>query len=114
MDSNWIHDPSGQNSGTAPEQILDVNLCRRFLLTPDEFGPETGSIGIFLKLSFHPYKEHPNPTHLGVRFSTACSWSPKLKRSRTGLGFHLDPDVLAGPPRLQGLSHALACPLLHS
>jgi hypothetical protein len=51
---------------------------------------------------------------MGVRFSTGCYWSPKLKRSRTGLGFHLDLDVLAGPPHLQGLSHALAGPLLHS
>jgi hypothetical protein len=62
MDSNWIHGPSGQNSGAAPKTVLDVNLCRRFLSTTDEFGSETGSIGRFLKLSFHPYKEHPNPT----------------------------------------------------
>jgi hypothetical protein len=62
MNSNWIHDPSGQNSGVALEQILDVNLCRRFPSTPDEFGPETSSIGKSLKLSFYPYKEHPNPT----------------------------------------------------
>jgi hypothetical protein len=62
MDSNWIHDPSGQNSGAAPEQILDVNLCKRFPSTPDEFGHETSSIGSFLKLSFYPYKEHPNLT----------------------------------------------------
>jgi hypothetical protein len=26
---------------------------------------------------------------LGVRFTTGCSWSPKLKRSRIGLGLHL-------------------------
>jgi hypothetical protein len=24
MDSNWIHDPSGQNSGAAPKMVLEI------------------------------------------------------------------------------------------
>jgi hypothetical protein len=24
MDSNWIHDPSGQNSGAAPKMVLKI------------------------------------------------------------------------------------------
>jgi hypothetical protein len=24
MDSNWIHDPSGQNSGAAPKTVLEI------------------------------------------------------------------------------------------
>jgi hypothetical protein len=78
MDSNWIHDPSGQNSGAATEQILDVNLCRRFPSTPDEFGHETGSIESFLKLSFHPYKEHPNLT-------LYATWASILVRAVPGV-----------------------------
>jgi hypothetical protein len=77
MDSNWIHDPLGQNSGAAPEQMLDVNLCRRFPSTLDEFGPETSSIGSLLKLSFHPYKEHPNPT-------LYATWTSVLVRAVPG------------------------------
>ena len=46
----------------APGQKLDINFLGRFLSTPDEFGPETGSIGSILKLSFHPYQVRPNPT----------------------------------------------------
>ena len=46
----------------APGQILDVNLFGRIPSTPDDFGPETSAIGSVLKLSFHPYKERPNPT----------------------------------------------------
>jgi hypothetical protein len=26
MDSNWIHGPSGQNSGAAPKMILKISI----------------------------------------------------------------------------------------
>jgi hypothetical protein len=26
MDSNWIHGPSGQNSGAAPKMILEIGI----------------------------------------------------------------------------------------
>ena len=67
---------------------------------------------IFPSISSAPKSD--SVCNLGVRFSVGCSWSPKLKRSRIGLGLHIDPDVLAGPPHLQGLLHAHAGPLLCS
>ena len=51
-----------QTGDAAPWQILDVHLFRRFLLTPNQFGPEASAIGSSFKLSFHPYKEHPKQT----------------------------------------------------
>ena len=51
-----------KNSDAAPGQILDVNFLGLFLLTPDEFGPETSAIGSVLELSFPPYKVCPNPS----------------------------------------------------
>jgi hypothetical protein len=76
MGPDMIHGP--KDDVAAPEQILDVNLCRRFPSTPDEFGPETGYIGSFLQLSFHPYKEHPNPT-------LYATWASVLVRAVTGV-----------------------------
>jgi hypothetical protein len=26
MDSNWIHDPSGQNSGAAPKMVQEISI----------------------------------------------------------------------------------------
>jgi hypothetical protein len=26
MDSNWIHGPSGQNSGTTPKMVLEIDI----------------------------------------------------------------------------------------
>jgi hypothetical protein len=26
MDSNWIHGPSGQNSGAAPKTVLEISI----------------------------------------------------------------------------------------
>jgi hypothetical protein len=26
MDSNWIHGPSGQNSGAAPKTVLEIGI----------------------------------------------------------------------------------------
>jgi hypothetical protein len=30
-------------------------------MTPDEFGPQTKTIGKVFSLAFHTYQEHPNP-----------------------------------------------------
>ena len=51
-----------KSSDAAPRQILDVNFLGRFPSTPNEFGPETGTIGSVLELSFQPYKVRPNPS----------------------------------------------------
>ena len=45
-----------KRGGAAPFQILDVNLFRELLLTPNIDGPEYGGVGKVMKLSFHPYK----------------------------------------------------------
>ena len=69
-----------------PGKILDVNLFGRFLSTPDEFGPETSSIGSSLKLSFHPYKENPKRT-------LYASWALILVRAAPGLRYELELDL---------------------
>jgi hypothetical protein len=33
MDSNWIHDPTGQNGGAAPKMILEIGT---FLIISDD------------------------------------------------------------------------------
>jgi hypothetical protein len=33
MDSNWIHGPSGQNSGAAPKMILEIDTI--LMITDD-------------------------------------------------------------------------------
>ena len=37
-------------------QKLDVNFLGRFLSASDKFGPETGTIGSIMTLSFYPYE----------------------------------------------------------
>jgi hypothetical protein len=34
MDSNWIHDPSGQNSGVAPKMVPEIGIV---LMIADDF-----------------------------------------------------------------------------
>jgi hypothetical protein len=55
-----IHGPKAKNNGTAPRQILDIQLFHRFPLIPDEFGHGTSSIGTFISLYFQGVQEHPN------------------------------------------------------
>ena len=45
-----------KRGGTAPFQILDVELFRELLLTPNSYRPESGGFGNIMKLSFQPYK----------------------------------------------------------
>jgi hypothetical protein len=33
MDSNWIHGPSGQNSGAAPKMVLKISIV--LMITDD-------------------------------------------------------------------------------
>ena len=58
-----------KSSDAAPRQILDVNFLGRFPSTPNEFGPETGTIGRVLELYFQPYKVRPNP----ILYATVAS-----------------------------------------
>ena len=58
-----IHGPLAQKrccwpkrGGAAPFQILDVDLFHEFPLIPNSYGPESGGVGKFMKLSFQPYK----------------------------------------------------------
>ena len=62
MGSNMIQGPKTERRRRSAGSDSGHQLFGRFLSTPDEFGLETGSIGSVLKLSFHPYKERPNPT----------------------------------------------------
>jgi hypothetical protein len=50
----------GQYGVAALKQFLDSDLFHRFLMTPVEYGGETGGIGKVLSLSFHPYRERQN------------------------------------------------------
>ena len=76
-----------KNSDAAPGQILDVNFLGRFLLTPDEFEPETSSIGSVLELSFPPYKVRPNP-------SPYVTVAPVLVQTAPGLRNGLEVDLV--------------------
>ena len=60
--ATWPDTVHGTTAQKTPWKLLDVTLFHRYLLTPNEFGPETGAIGSSLKLYFHPYKEHPKMT----------------------------------------------------
>jgi hypothetical protein len=37
MDSNWIHDPSGQNSGMTPKTVLEIGIVL-MILDDSDFG----------------------------------------------------------------------------
>ena len=52
-----IHGPLAQTRWrNTPFQILDVELFRKFLLTPNSYGPESGCVRKVMKLYFQPYK----------------------------------------------------------
>jgi hypothetical protein len=67
-----------QTGDAAPWQVLDVNLFRRFPLTPDEFWHETSAIVSFMKLCFQPNIERPKPT-------LYATWASVLLRTAPGL-----------------------------
>ena len=54
-------------------------MFRRFLSTPNEFGPQTNAIGSSMKLSFHPYKEHPKRTPCAAWASILVRAAPRLR-----------------------------------
>jgi hypothetical protein len=59
MESNWIHGPSGHNSGAAPKTVLEIGSI---LMIADDLilvGHETGAIGKVISLSFCAYVERP-------------------------------------------------------
>ena len=64
-----------------------VNFPGQFQSTPNEFGPETGSIGSALKLYFQPYKVHPNLTPY-------ATWASVLVRAIPGVRNGLEVDVV--------------------
>jgi hypothetical protein len=75
-----------QTGDAAVWQILDINFFRRFLLTLNEFGPETSAIGSYMKFSFHPYKERPKWTLYATGASFLVRAAPEL---RAGLELEL-------------------------
>jgi hypothetical protein len=71
-------------------------------LTPNEFGPRTGAIGSSLKLSFHPYKEHPKrSSYVTWALMAALGLRDELELD---LGLHLGDSnwISFGPPSLFG------------
>jgi hypothetical protein len=64
--------------GAAWQQNLDVNLFRRFPSTPNEFGPETNSIGRSIQFWFHPYNERPKRTPYATGVSISACATPEL------------------------------------
>ena len=62
LDSDSIQGPMGQYGDATLEQILDVDLFRRFPMTPVESGGETGGIGKIFSLTLHPNKQRQNPS----------------------------------------------------
>ena len=76
-----------KNCDAAPGQILDVNFLKQFPSTPEEFGPETSTIGSILKLSFQPYKVRPNPSPYATVVPVLVQTAPGL---RNGLEVDID------------------------
>ena len=75
-----------KNNEAAPGQILDVKFLGQFLSTPNEFRPETSTIGSVLELSFQPYKVRPNPSPYATVASVLVRAVPGV-RNRLELEF---------------------------
>jgi hypothetical protein len=110
-----------QTGDTAPWQILDVNLFRRFLLTQDEFWHDTRAIGSSMKFCFQPYIERTKPSPYATWASVLLRTTPGLRtglelelllastsEARIGstLDLLLDLENLAGLHLLQSMHHA--------
>ena len=100
-----------KDCAVASWQILNVHLFRWFPSSPNEFGLLTSAIGSSLKLSFHPYKEHPKRTpyaaHASILVRAASGlrdeleleflWASTLDtRTESTSGLLLDLDTLDG------------------
>jgi hypothetical protein len=55
-----IHGPKAKNGGTAPRQILNIQLFQRSSLIPDKFVHGASSIRKFISLNFHEAQECSN------------------------------------------------------
>jgi hypothetical protein len=73
---------------TAPWQILDAQLFRRFPSTQKKYWGGTSAIGSSMKFSFQAYIERPNPTSYVARASI-------LVKSGSGIwgGFEVELDL---------------------
>jgi hypothetical protein len=58
MDFNWIHGPSGQNSGTTPKMVLQIGTVLMITDNSDLIGHGTDGIGKVIFLAFRAYVEH--------------------------------------------------------
>jgi hypothetical protein len=59
MDTNWIHGPSGQNSGAAPKMVLEIGTILTIVNDSILFGHGTSAILKVTSLAFRAYIEHP-------------------------------------------------------
>jgi hypothetical protein len=59
MDSNWIHGPSGQNSGTSPKTVLKIGTVMMIAGDSILVRHETGAIEKVISLAFRVYVERP-------------------------------------------------------
>jgi hypothetical protein len=59
MDSNWIHGPSGQNSGAAPKTVLEISIILMIVDDSILVGHGTSAIGNVISLAFRAYIERP-------------------------------------------------------
>jgi hypothetical protein len=59
MDSNWIHGPSGQNSGTAPKTVLEIGTIL-IIVNDSDFSWTWDLFHLKdISLAFRAYVEHP-------------------------------------------------------
>ena len=113
MTSTPGHNPNGPKNNTrlngpnegnlAFTQIMDVNLLRRFIMTPDKFGHKSSDIEKFIFLAFCASAEHPKPSPYATRASVLAQTAPGL--NRLDLDLQLNLHALAGPCHLQALLH---------
>jgi hypothetical protein len=85
MDSNWIHGPSGQNSGAAPKTVLEISTVLMitddsdFSLTRDKFHWKGyllnfPCICITFKMEL--------VCNLDVNLNMRCSWTPSWTQTQ--------------------------------
>jgi hypothetical protein len=85
MDSNWIHGPSGQNSGAAPKTVLEIGTV--LMITDDsDFSWTWDQIHWKGYLLIFPCIYRTSKTevlcNLDVNLNMRWSWTPSWTRTR--------------------------------
>jgi hypothetical protein len=120
MDSNWIHDPSGQNSGTAPKMVLEIGTVLMIVDDSDfrwtyDYCQWKGYLLSFSCIC-RTFKREV-VCNLDVNLNRRWSWTPswtQTRQFRIGLVRHLLVHVSLALQHLLDAPFVLHGPLLES